>query len=144
MADKRLRNAQHAVFFVRIVLGASFAMGGLNHLFDIGSGGGLAQLRSEMAGLEIWQPAVCSVALAVAKLICGLALVLGFLHRASAALAVALAVGAILMVRARQGWFLPSGFEHHLALVAMGLAVWLAGPGSFAYQVEFSKNEEKR
>jgi uncharacterized membrane protein YphA (DoxX/SURF4 family) len=75
-------------------------------------------------------PAI-QMAVAWGELVCGLALLVGLLTRVAAVLMVAVQIGAIYTVTFAKGFSFASGggYEYNLALVAMCVAVAVAGGG---------------
>ena len=109
---------------LRVVVGVVFLMHGGQKLFVYG----LAGTEGAMAHMGIPLPQLAAVAATAVEFLGGLAIVLGIFARwAGVLLAVEMAV-AILMVRAKGGFFAPSGFEFEFTL--FGAALTLAALGS--------------
>ena len=130
-ADAGVHAVDIALFIVRLALGAIFIAHGGQKMFGWFGGRGLEATVTGMAGMGI--PAALGYLAAFTEFFGGIAVIIGLLSRlASVGLAVTMAV-AIAMVHGKNGFFLSDqGFEYNLALIAMALAVAIAGPGRIA------------
>ena len=79
---------------------------------------------------------VLGLLVSVGEFFGGLGIVVGFLSRFSSAALILIMLGAIAMVHAKNGFFMNwmgkqagEGFEYHLLVIGMCLAILLAGPG---------------
>lgn len=127
------------LFTLRVALGLIFLLHGWEKLF----GGGLSFV-SQMLEMVGWAfPSWLLIAVALAELLGGLALILGLGARPAALVLAAEMVVVVVLFHARQGFFIdtvPSaplayGFEFHLALVGGLVCTALAGPGAAALEL---------
>ena len=116
------------VTVLRVIIGAVFLVHGLQKLFVTGMTG-VAGYMNQM-GLPL--PMTAAVAVTAIEVVCGLALIAGFLTRwAAIPLAIEMLVaGAVVHWSA--GFFLPNGYEFALTLLASCAALSLLGPGVYA------------
>ena len=117
-----------ALLILRLVLGAIFIAHGAQKLFVYGFGGitgAFTQMGIPMAGFV--GPLV-----AIVEFAAGIAVVAGLLTRL-AALGLAIdMLGAILLVHAKNGFFMPTGAEFALACLALSTSVAIAGAGAWS------------
>src|SRR5687767_8728420 len=132
---ERVRAGVNAVdvglFILRLALGIIFIAHGGQKMFGWFGGRGLEATVTGFTGMGI--PAALGYLAAFTEFFGGVAVVIGLLSRLAAlGLTVTMAV-AIAMVHGKNGFFLADkGFEYNLALIAMALAVAIAGPGRIA------------
>jgi putative oxidoreductase len=113
---------------LRIVVGIIFIAHGAQKFFVFGIDGATAAF----AQMGVPFPAVTAPLTAAVEILAGAALVVGLLTRL-AALGLAIEMlGAIIMVRAKDGFFAPKGMEFELTLFAAALALAFAGAGGFS------------
>ena len=111
---------------LRIVVGVVFVAHGLQKITQFGMEG-LAGFMGQQ-GLPF--PVLSAYAVTATELVGGLALAAGFFTRwAALPLAFAMLV-ATLAVHLKGGFFLPSGVEYTLVLLAASTTFALAGPGA--------------
>lgn len=136
---------QTAIFVVRVVLGFCFLMHGLQKILPHHWLGGMAHSRFSafLRGGGVPWYELAAHALPWAEVVAGVALLVGFAHKFSSAVVIGLMLCSIVFFH-RSGYFMPKGMEYQLALIAMGVLVFVAGPGAFAFEVEFRQNEPRR
>lgn len=132
------RQREIGLTILRVVVGAIFVAHGVQKFFLLGIpaiAGGFAQ-----AGIPM--PSLMAPFIALVELLGGLALVAGFLSR-PAALGIAFnMLGAMFLVHLPGGFFLPSGIEYTLALLAASVAIILMGPGAFSLDALLARRIE--
>jgi putative oxidoreductase len=113
---------------LRIAVGVIFMAHGAQKFFMLGIPAvtqGFAQGGIPMA--SFMAPFIASV-----ELLGGTALVLGLLTRLAALGTAFTMIGAMSLVHLKGGFFLPSGIEYTVALLAASVALILMGPGRFS------------
>ncbi len=117
-----------ALLILRLVLGVTFMLHGSQKMFGAFHGPGLANVVKMMGPL--------GYLVAVGEFFGGLGILVGFLTRFSGAAITLIMLGAIFMVHIKNGFFMNwmgtqkgEGVEYHLLVIAMSLALVLAGPG---------------
>lgn len=137
------RKQQIAFAIVRIVLGVTFFLHGMQKVFGAFGGSGLGAFAKYMSGITSVMPELTAYAVAFGELLSGTALILGCFHRLASISIILIMLGAIYHVHWSNGFFMQDkGFEYNLALIAMATAVLLSGPGAWAYKIEFKKNKK--
>jgi putative oxidoreductase len=120
-------NLDAALLILRVVLGVIMIYHGWPKVTNLGG------VIEGFTGMGIPLPAVAAVFAAVAEVGGGLLMLIGVLTDiAGLAFAIDM-LGAIIFVHARNGFGVDKGgIEWPLALMAMALAIALAGPGRFS------------
>ena len=120
-------NTDLALLILRAVLGIIMIYHGWPKLTD------LSGTIEGFAGMGLPLPAVAAVFSMVAEVFGGLLLLVGVLTDIAGLLIAIDMLGAIVFVHAKNGFAVAEGgYEWPLALLAMALAVALAGPGRYA------------
>ena len=116
------------LLFLRLTLGLIFMVHGSQKLFGAFGGPGLAAVVKMMGPL--------GYLVSIGEFFGGLGIVVGFLSRFSSGALILIMLGAIAMVHAKNGLFMNwsgkqagEGFEYHLLVIGMCLAILIAGPG---------------
>lgn len=125
-----------SLLVTRVVLGAvMFPHGAQKLLGWFGGYGFSATLQGFSAGMHVPKPVTVLVILA--ESVGAVGLILGVLGRFMAFSIALTMVGAILMVHAHNGFFMNwsgkqpgEGFEYHLLVIGMALAVMIGGSGA--------------
>jgi len=120
-------NLDAALLIVRVVLGIIMLYHGWPKLTNLGG------TIEGFTGMGVPLPAVSAIFATVAEVGGGLLLLLGMLTDVAGLLVAIDMLGAITFVHAKNGFAVADGgFEWPLALLAMALAIALAGPGRYA------------
>ncbi|MBA3317262.1 MAG: DoxX family protein [Gemmatimonadales bacterium] len=120
-------NPDAALLILRVVLGIIMLYHGWPKLTDLGG------TIEGFAGMGVPLPALSAIFATVAEVGGGLLLLVGVLTDIAGLLVALDMLGAITFVHAKNGFGADKGgFEFQLALLAMGLAIALAGPGRFS------------
>ena len=119
------------LLFLRLALGLIFMVHGAQLLFGAFNGPGLAGFVKMMGPL--------GYLVAIGQFFGGLGIVVGFLSRFSSAALIVIMLGAIAKVHLPNGFFMNwygkqagEGYEYHLLVIGMCLAILIAGPGRLA------------
>ena len=134
------RRLDVALAILRLAIGAVFIAHGAQKLFVYGFdgvAGSFAQMGVPMAGLV--GPLV-----ALLEFFGGIALVVGLLTRVAALGLAATMVGALALVHAPAGFFLPNGSEFALSLLAATVLLALVGAGNFAVDAKLASDKARR
>jgi putative oxidoreductase len=111
------------VTLLRVIVGIVFLAHGSQKLFVYGIGG----FAGFLAHLGL--PAFLSPIVIAIEFLGGAALILGIGTRIAAAAIALNMLGAVLAVHLKGGFFLPTGFEYALTMLAASVALVLTGPG---------------
>ncbi len=133
-----MTDASWAVFIIRIVLGVIFFAHGAQKVLGWFGGYGLKATAAHFSSMGM--PLAFAYALCFIEFLTGMGLIVGFLARLCGLGVAALMIGAMVTVHGRHGFFLNAelkpgkghGIEFTLALMAMGLAILLAGAGALS------------
>ena len=119
-------NRSWGITVLRVAVGIVFLMHGIQKLFTIGVPG----VEGMVGGLGIPFPRFFGVVLTLVELFGGAALILGVATRLTALLLAVDMLVAIIKVHLKNGFFLPSGVEFALTLLAANLCLLLVGAGA--------------
>ncbi len=120
--------ADAALLILRVITGIVFMAHGGQKLFVYGFDGvaaGFAQMGVPMA-------AIAGPAIGLLEFFGGFALIAGLLTRVVSLGLGATMIGAILLVHASAGFFLPNGYEFVLTLLGAASALMVAGGGRYS------------
>ena len=122
------RRVDTGLLILRIVIGIVFLMHGGQKLFVYGFAG----VTGAFGQMGAPMPAITGPLAAIVEFLAGGALVIGLLTRL-AALGLAIdMLGAIILVHYKGGFFLPTGYEFALTLLAANVAIAIAGAGYYS------------
>ena len=117
---------------LRISTGGVFVYHGAVKLFAPFGGKGMAGFIGLLQNLRIPFPEFNAYLCAGSELICGLALVIGFLARLATIPLIIIMGVAIATVTGKNGFnIVNKGFEYNMLLIAVLVAIFLAGSGKF-------------
>lgn len=130
--------ADLGLLIIRLVLGGTFVMHGLQTVFGLYQGRGIAGLATGLAEYGYYQVAALAWVVGLTELIAGGLIILGFLTQLAAAALLGLVINAVL-VKYSGGYFVqpdnPSGYELDLLLGGMAAGLAFAGPGRVSLDV---------
>jgi putative oxidoreductase len=127
-APTSARQLDLGLTILRVVTGIIFAAHGAQKIFVMGLdgvAGGFGQTGIPMAGL-------LGPLVALGEFFGGLALVAGLLTRVAGLGLAAIMLGATLIAHRAAGFFMPSGYEFTLTLLAASLALAFTGAGRWS------------
>jgi putative oxidoreductase len=119
---------QFGIAILRIITGIVFVAHGAQKVFVYGFAG----VGGAFAQMGVPMPAVMGPVIGLVELLGGVALIVGLFTRIAALALACDMLGAILLVHAAGGFFLPAGLEFVLMLFGAALAILFAGPGSLS------------
>jgi len=137
------------IAILRLTLGVLFLAHGAQKMLGLFGGPGLAEsLRSfELMGI----PRALAMLAISAEFVGGICLIAGFVGRIAALGIITNMAVAIAMVHRQFGLFMNwdgtrtgEGFEYHLLVIAMGLAVLVRGSGAFSADLALTRSMEPR
>lgn len=139
-AGPSLQSLDLGLAILRIVVGVIFVAHGAQKLFVFGHAG----VTGAFTQMGIPMPAISGVIVTAVEFLGGLALVLGLFTRLAAFLIAIDMLGAIALVHLRGGFFLPSGAEYALSMLAATVALMLTGPGSYSADAAIGARRAQR
>jgi len=111
---------------LRVIVGVVFLVHGSQKLFSFGFSGVTAFFTH--AGIPL--PVVSAPLVTLVEFLGGLALILAVGTRIAALLLACDMLGAIVFVHFKNGFFMPTGYEFALTMLAANLSLALTGPGA--------------
>lgn len=133
------RGTQHlGLLVLRVGLGVVLAAHGLQKLFGWWGGSGVTSFKNSLSDVGYQHADILAYVSAGGEVVAGVLLVLGLFTPIAAAGALAFLINGLLAtITARPHsshsfpYFLPDGHEYQITLIAMAVAVILAGPGRY-------------
>jgi putative oxidoreductase len=119
---------QFGIAILRFIAGVVFVAHGSQKIFVYGFAG----VGGAFAQMGVPMPAVVGPVIALIELFGGVALIVGLFTRVAAIALACDMLGAMILVHAAGGFFLPKGLEFVLMLFAAALALVFAGPGALS------------
>ena len=119
---------QFGIAILRIITGIVFVAHGAQKVFTFGFGG----VGGAFASMGVPLPTVTGPLIGLIELLGGVALIVGLFTRVASILLACDMLGAIVLVHAKGGFFLPAGLEFVLMLFGASLALLFAGPGALS------------
>lgn len=116
------------ITILRLAIGVIFLAHGAQKLFIYGFAG----TSGFFAQIGVPMPALTAVFAMIVEFLGGLALIFGLFTRPAALLLAINMIGAMLTVHLKGGFFLPTGIEYTVALLAANTALMLTGAGDLA------------
>ena len=117
-----------ALLMVRLVTGVIFIAHGWQKLFLLGPAG----VAQAFGGMGVPFPGVVGPAIGVIEILGGTAIIFGLLTRLASLGLAGDALGALILVHAKNGFFVPGGIEFVMLLAANALALAVAGAGQYS------------
>ena len=134
------RRIDSGLAVLRIIVGIIFMVHGGQKLFVFGFAG----VSGAFAQMGIPLPGVTGPLVGLMEFSGGFALVVGLLTRLSALGLGITMLGAIVMVHAAAGFFLPTGYEFALALLGATITLALTGAGSYSVDAVIARRRHVR
>ncbi|MEU2613206.1 DoxX family protein [Micromonospora sp. NPDC007271] len=122
--------AQYGLLLVRFVIGFTFLAHGIQNLVGM-FGWDVFRFAGYLGSKGYGQTTLLSWTTMTIELTSGVLLLLGLVTPIAAALTAGVMLNAAF-IKLSHGFFMPTGFEWELAVLAGGLVVLLAGPGRYA------------
>jgi putative oxidoreductase len=136
MTDNRI---QTGLTLLRAAVGAIFIAHGAQKLFVYGMSG----VAGAFGQMGVPFPEVTGPMVALLEFFGGIALVLGLLTRLAALGLAVNMVGAMVLVHAPAGFFLPNGIEFALVLGAASAALSIMGAGEFSVDALLARRRQQ-
>jgi putative oxidoreductase len=131
---------QFGIAILRIIAGVVFVAHGAQKVFVYGFGG----VGGAFAQMGVPMPTVTGPIIALIELFGGVALIVGLFTRVAALALACDMLGAIILVHAAGGFFLPKGLEFVLMLLGSALALLFAGPGALSVDGALASRRDDR
>lgn len=128
-----------ALALLRLTLGSIFIAHGAQKVFVYG----LANVAGSFGQMGVPGAEVVGPFVALLEFFGGIAIMLGLLTRLAALGTAATMIGAIMLVHLKAGFFNPNGVEFPLSLLAVSLALVIAGAGRFSIDALIARRSER-
>ena len=126
---------------LRLALGIVFLMHGSQKMFGAFGGPGIEGTQGFMASLGVVLPGLIGIVVAAVEFFGGMLVLLGLFTRYASLLIAIDMLFAFLLVHAKNGFFLPMGFEFVFALFLAAIALVLTGAGKLSLEKALFKKE---
>jgi putative oxidoreductase len=127
-----------AILVLRLALGIMFAAHGMQVAFGSFGGPGIKGFSEMLSGMGFGPAIFWAYLAAYTELIGGLCLILGLATRFAALSLLIFMVVAVIKVHLAKGFFIMNGgYEYNFIIIAICLALILAGPGKIAISNKF-------
>jgi len=133
--------AEWSALPLRLALGIVFLMHGAQKMFGAFGGPGIAGTQGFMASLGVVLPGLIGIVVAAVEFFGGLLVLAGLFTRYASLLIAVDMFFAFLLVHAKGGFFLPTGFEFVFALFLTTIALILTGAGKWSLEKALFKKE---
>jgi putative oxidoreductase len=117
-----------ALLLLRVVIGVVFIAHGWQKLFVFGPSG----VAGAFTSMGVPFPSITGPAIGVIELLAGAAIIIGLLTRLASLGLACDVLGAIIFFHSKHGFFVPDGIEFVTSLLAVTLALAIAGAGGYS------------
>lgn len=131
---------QFGLAVLRVIAGVVFVAHGAQKVFVYGFAG----VGGAFAQMGVPMPTVTGPLIGLIELFGGVALIVGLFTRIAAFALACDMLGAIILVHAAGGFFLPRGLEFVLMLFAAAVALLFAGPGALSVDGVLANRSTRR
>ena len=120
-----------ALCIVRLLMGTTFLLHGSQKVLGLFGGPGLEGFANFVSSMGV--PKILGYAAAFFEFFGGALMLLGILTEIGALMAIPVMIGAMVLVHAKNGFFIQNGgFEYSLNLLILALVLIIGGPGAGA------------
>src|SRR3989344_7937458 len=126
---------------LRLALGIVFLMHGAQKMFGAFGGPGIAGTQGFMASLGVVLPGLIGIVVAAVEFFGGLLVLEGVFSRYASLLIAIDMFFAFFLVHAKNGFFLPMGYEFVFTLFLIAIALVLTGAGKWSLEKALFRKE---
>ncbi len=131
----RTQTSSYGLLIARLALGIVIAAHGLQKSLGMFGGPGIDGTLGFLTGMGV--PTVIAALVILGESVGSISLILGFCTRFCAAAIALIMLGAVIMVHAANGFFLPGGFEFHILALGLCGALIIEGAGALSIDSMF-------